>query len=513
MNTLLRSRFGFVKMIVLLAGFLLCSAPGLQAENSTNRMPHIFPDYTEITLPPNIAPLNFVVQETGSQYRIEFRSTKGEPIQLTSITPGISIPMVQWKRMLEANRGEPLLLAVSIKSPGETWLRFTTVTNYIAREDVDGWLVYRLLHPLFNMFNQLGIYQRNVQNFEETEVLQNRNFDQGCLNCHSFLKNRPDTFALHIRSEEHKSPMMLVLSNEVVKLGKTAGYMSWHPSGRLIAFSANKPSLFFHATGECREVYDANANLGFYRVDSNSIVVPPPLATAEFLETWPGWGHDGQYLYFCRAPLIPIERYREIRFDLMRVHYDITNDQWGPIEPLVSARDSRMSAAQPKASPDGRFLVFCLFERGNFPVYQASSDLYIMDLQTLKYRRMECNSDQSESWHSWSSNSRWLVFSSKRWDGLFARPFFTYIDEQGREHKPFVLPQKDPAFYDSYIKTFNVPELIKGPIQVTQQDLARAIKDPVHKRIPKLEGSHTQDLIQKDEVPGGNAPYPSENPQ
>lgn len=83
---------------------------------------------------------------------------------------------------------------------------------------------------------------------------------------------------------------------------------------------------------------------------------------------------------------------------------------------------------------------------GGFPVYRASSNLYLMDLKDGKYRRMECNSDQADSWHCWSSNSRWIVFSSKRENGLLARPYFCYIDMKGRAHKPFVMPQKDPTF-------------------------------------------------------------------
>ncbi|MBM3837502.1 MAG: hypothetical protein FJ398_05995 [Verrucomicrobia bacterium] len=101
-----------------------------------------------------------------------------------------------------------------------------------------------------------------------------------------------------------------------------------------------------------------------------------------------------------------------------------------------------------------------------------------MGLASRKYRRLDINSDQADSWHSWSSNSRWIVFSSKRRDGLFARPYFSYVDERGTFHKPFLLPQKDPAFYDSFIKTFNLPEFIRAPIRVTPAELARAIVAP-----------------------------------
>jgi hypothetical protein len=72
---------------------------------------------------------------------------------------------------------------------------------------------------------------------------------------------------------------------------------------------------------------------------------------------------------------------------------------------------------------------------------------------------MELNSDFTDSYHSWSSNSKWLVFSSRRDDGLTTRPYIAYIDNNGIASKPFILPQSDPEFYNSFLRSFNVPEL------------------------------------------------------
>jgi hypothetical protein len=130
--------------------------------------------------------------------------------------------------------------------------------------------------------------------------------------------------------------------------------------------------------------------------------------------------------------------------------------------------------------------MFSLCKYGNFPIYQASTDLYLLEVATRKFRRLEINSPQADSWHCWSSNGRWVVFSSKRLDGLFARLFFTHMDQNGEFSKPFLLPQKDPAFYDSSLQTFNLPEFVLGPVQVTQDELARAFLKPDRQLVPRV---------------------------
>ena len=100
----------------------------------------------------------------------------------------------------------------------------------------------------------------------------------------------------------------------------------------------------------------------------------------------------------------------------------------------------------------------------------------MMDLRTGEYTKLDVNSDFSESWHSFSSNGRWIVFSSKRRGGLFTRSYISYVDSQGKVHKPFILPQKSPSFYDSVLDTFSVPELVTGPIEISKRELGRVVR-------------------------------------
>ena len=259
-----------------------------------------------------------------------------------------------------------------------------------------------------------------------------------------------------------------------------AAYTAWHPDARHIGFSVNKVSLFFHTdpARETREVFDAGSDLAVYDTQTNILTTTPEIAQPDRAETWPEWSADGRTLYFSSAPVTPIEAFGTVRYDLMRIQCDVEAGTWGTLETVLSAAQTGMTVTQPKVSPNGRWLVFTMADHGNFPIFSASADLYAMDLRDGGYRRLDINSDRADSWHAWSSNGHWLVFSSKRRDGLFARPYFSYVDDDGTFHRPVLMPQEDPRFYDAFIETYNVPVFVTGPVRASQRDLARAIYEP-----------------------------------
>ena len=120
--------------------------------------------------------------------------------------------------------------------------------------------------------------------------------------------------------------------------------------------------------------------------------------------------------------------------------------------------------------------MFVEFNYGNFSIWHPEADLAMIDLKTGRVRRLnEVNSLNVESFHTWSSTGRWIVFSSKRMDGGWARPYFAHFDKRtGRFTKPFVLPQESPSFYDTFMKTYNLPELITSPVG-NQKELIEAL--------------------------------------
>jgi len=486
--------------------------------SSIDRPVKIQPDYAGSVIPPNTAPLNFIIQQDGVGYFVKIHSEKGKPIEIFSKTPTILIPKRAWHELLDLNRGRQLNMDVyvesgagasSSKAENERWSRFQTLTVEIAREDIDTFLVYRRIRPGHRIWRDMGIYQRNLSNFDESLILNNGYFKHGCVNCHTFCRNRTEKMLIGIRSVDYGSSALLVEGNKVLKIGTKLGYTSWHPSGRVAAFSVNKVRQFFHsAASEVRDVIDFDSLMAYYLVDSKTVKTTPALARKDRLETYPTWSADGRYLYFCSAPItwadrnVVPETYAQIKYDLVRTSYDIDRDQWGPLESVLSAENTGLSILLPRISPDGRWLLFCMCDYGCFPVYQHSSDLYMIDLQSAQqtgeyiHRRLDINSNESESWHSFSSNSRWIVFSSKRDSGVFTRTYIAYVDTNGKVHKPIRLPQKDPAYYDSCLWTYSVPELVIEPVRVTKEKLGRVvrssekipIKMPITMATPKTGG-------------------------
>jgi len=464
----------------------------------------IKPDYTGIVVPPNIAALNFTVLEAGEGCLVKIHSTNGEAIEVFSRTGKIQFPERRWKSLLQANQGEELFLDIYVKAKDGRWSRYEKISNRIAKENIDSHIVYRLIKPIYNYWRNISIYQRDLESYQESIVLDGGTFDagslygqeekSGCVNCHSFLNNDPDKMFIGIRSSAFGSSAILADGGKAYKIGTKFGYTAWHPSGRLAVYSINKVRQFFHSSGmEVRDVVDLDSTLAYYMIEKRVAKTNPAISDKQRLETYPTWSPDGKYLYFCSAPLlwtdkntVPPDRYAEVKYDLMRIGYDVETDEWGELETLISAGDTGLSVMLPRVSPDGKYMVFCMCNYGCFPIYQPSSDLYIMEMGTGEYKKLDINSELSESWHSWSSNSRWMAFSSKRGGGMFTRTYFSYVDRGGKVYKPFVMGQKDPTFYDSFVKTYSVPELVTGPVTIGQRKLVQAIsgKDEIAVDMP-----------------------------
>ncbi len=460
---------------------------------TVERCPVIEPDYCDVTIPPNIAPLNFKVKEPGTGCFVRIHGEQGNPIEVSSIQQAVILPERAWRDLLQANKGGSLSVDVYVRddTSNRSWKQFKTITNQVSRDDIDPYIAYRRIHPGHSTWRDMGSYQRHLETFKETCILKNSQYKNGCVNCHTFCNNQTDCMGLGIRSADYGSPEIVYSGGQIHRIGTKFGYTCWHPSGTMMTFSVNKVGMVLHsATREVRDVLDFDSFITNYDLTTQSIKGVDVLAQKDYLETYPTWAPDGKTLYFCRAPLTWDNRgvlpkdYDQIHYDLVRVSYDPATDTWGQVETVLSADHTGMSTLLPRVSPDGRWLLASMCDYGCFPVYRQSSDLILLDLQAepidgqQPYRRLDtANSQASESWHSFSSNGRWIAFSSKRLSHIFTRTFFAHIDSDGHVSKPWVLPQKNPVYYDACLWTYSVPELITEPVKVTPVALARRVRD------------------------------------
>jgi hypothetical protein len=468
-----------------------------------DRMPPIKPDYSGITIPPNIAPLNFSLQDSSVACVVELESAKGPLIRVWGKKGVVRIDAAPWKRLLSENAGNSLNVTVYARDNRGAWRRYSPIENPIAEEPIDRYCTYRLLNFQYSYSRDIRECQRDLTSFTETVLVNTQNYKLECFNCHMPMNGDPSRFVLQVRSNAYGSETLIAKGDSIATLSSRLGHTAWHPGGRYIAFSVYKVQQYFHAVGrQFIDVYDNNSGIVIYDAADRKIVPVPQLRQQGMLETWPAWSPDGRYLYFCSAPVPwsdynkePPDNFNATKYSLLRIAYDAALNSWGAVDTVLNTRETGLSITQPKLSPDGKFCLFCMQNYGAYPHTQASSDLYIMEVLTRKYRKLPINSELSESWHCWSGNGRWILFSSKRGGGIFTRLYISYIDSTGSADKPFLLPQRDPAFYDSFITCYNVAEFALAPVRFSERQLLKAIRTrhTISVPIPPNTEAHSTD--------------------
>ena len=479
--------------ILLTMCLLACSDPQVpsQYKESQAEVP-IYPDYQDVTIPENIAPLNFelLIQSDEAVVRL---SAAGEEIVCEG--PKIRPDIDDWKALTQKAKGDAISVEVFADIKGQ-WIRFKPFHIYVSADPIDPWLSYRLISPSYVSYEELTLNQRCLENFDEEAFVDNMlcSTESGgqCVNCHSYQQWNPDRMQFHARQTHGGT--LIAYDGKIEKVDMrhdsllSAGvYPAWHPTEKLIAYSTNMTMQAFHtAAPEKIEVLDSESDLILYDVDKHEVKTIEQQPNE--LEIFPTWSPDGKWLYFCSAHFVYQSdsvdrseitmRANEVKYNIYRKSFNLKTRQFGEREMVFCADTLGKSATFPRLSPDGRWLLFTLGEWGCFHIWHHDADLWMKDLKTGEVRAMdEMNSDDTESYHSWSSNGRWVVFSSRRYDGVFTRPFIAHIDAQGRGSNPFELPAKDPDLHRQFLKSYNVPELMKGPVKLSPQEVASKLKD------------------------------------
>jgi len=226
--------------------YLLGACATVPEENSVSmeRNPAIEPDYSAITIPFNIAPLNFFVEEKGDAFFVVVEGENGSSLTASSKDGKIQFNEKKWKKLLEQNRNRQLVYTVYTENDDE-WRKFQSFNQTVADAAVDPFLYYRLLHPGYESWTEISIVQRNLSSFQEKTVVENNVLEQNCVNCHSFTNQHAEKFLFHVRGSHGGTYFwdngeLQKVNLKTKEMENGAVYPRWHPSGNYVAFSSNK---------------------------------------------------------------------------------------------------------------------------------------------------------------------------------------------------------------------------------------------------------------------------------
>ena len=491
------------------------------ASKKAKTLPVIFPDYCNVTVPCNIAPLNFMLPAAEYEECVARISTPDGQQQTYGNGVKVQIPEEEWHAMLEVAKGKSLKVEVwGRKESGDRrqeegdrsqeegdrrqeegdrrqesgeWIAFKPFEIHVAREPIDGYISYRLIEPSYAGWSFMEIAQRNLTSFKETQVFNNEitcnDIRKGqCINCHSYQNYKTDNMLFHVRLSNGGT--VIVNDGKVSRVNLkrpytiSAGvYPSWHPKAKLVAFSTNITRQAFHTSHPNKiEVYDEASDLILYDVETDSVQVVSNDST--LLEVYPTWSPDGKYLYYCKSVPLPEELrdkdirafYQKVQYNLYRRSFDLATHGFGEEELVYDAASSGKSATLPRISPDGRYLLFVKGQYGCFHIRHYDADIVCMALDEQSSSEIDLtrlNSDGfQDSYPSWSSNGHWIMVASRREDGNFCRVYFSYFNN-GKVEKAFMLPLEDPEQNTFLLKSYNRPEFMVEPVKISVDEFSK----------------------------------------
>lgn len=470
--------------ILFISSLLFSCSQSVENAKLLSELPPIYPDYIDVTIPVGIAPMDFDVYAEGVEcLDVIVKGQKGGEVHSNGDVMDLDVD--EWHSLVEENKGADLVFTVCAKVNGQ-WNQYKDFKMHVSPYALDDWgLTYRRVAPGYEAFSEMGLYQRDLSNFEEYEIMQNTRIPGHCVNCHTSNRTNPKDFIFHVRGENSVTALQKDGKCELLstKTPETIGlcvYPYWHPDGRYIAFSTNTTRQSFHVVKDERiEVFDQESDLQILDTKTNQLVLAPQVRRSDAWETYPAFSPDGKTLYFCTAePKSYPDEFKKVKYSLCAVSFDAETCQLGnDVDTLISVATDSMSLSFPKPSYDGKYIMYTKFDYGCFPIWHKEADLYLYDLKTRKSRPLaEVNSDESEAFHNWNTNSHWFVFSSRRGNGLYTRLYLSCMDDKGKATKPFLLPQKNPKhYYERMLYSYNVPDFTSAKVNFDSRAAANEI--------------------------------------
>lgn len=441
------------------------------------------------------------------------------------------IPKKDWEKLKEfPNDTIKIELFAHTKEKKFQSLAYDIVKILISPDKVDAPIFYRTVTLPFGYAVEhletikwrLGYVSDELKPFT---VLENMPV---CGNCHSFSTdgktmgmdvdygNDKGSYALFDIEKEVNLTKDKIITWSDYKRGdgeQTFGLLSTiSPNGRYAISTLKDRSVFVKVDNlEYSQLFfPIKGILVYYDRENKKYKALKGADDKKFVNSNPTWSPDGSYIVFARSKyyklpeiekskkaILPpelaqdfVERKKLFKYDLYKLPFN--DGLGGKPEPIPGASYNGKSNYFPKISPDGKWMIFT--QAKSFMLLMPDSKLFIMPVDGGKPRKMNCNLSNMNSWHSWSPNGKWVVFSSKHF-GPYTQLFLTHIDENGIDSPPVLLEQfqfdnlaanipefvnlKDPKFFKIKEKflTTDYYGLQLGKSRIVQGDFEGAIKE------------------------------------
>ena len=340
---------GYISILILA---ISCTPAVPEKSISLDAVPALYPQYADVTIPCNIAPLTFRIEEEGSGFVTRFSvGNKELVIGGKEVLP----PIEKWQELLSAASGNKIKVDVYVKKKGD-WEHYLPLEINVSSDSIDSYISYRLIPPSYVAYEDLSICQRNLSTYEEKVIYSNKLVPSEpngqCINCHAYKNHKTDNMQFHAR--QHLGGTVFVHNGKAKKVNlKTdstisAGvYPSFNPKYDVVAYSVNNTGQVFHTRNSNKvEVQDKASDVIVYNPVNETFA--HVANGADDLEVFPCWSADGRVLYYCSAHMEHLDttlnreaefvmRYKEIKYDILSREWNPETGEFGKVDTVFSA--------------------------------------------------------------------------------------------------------------------------------------------------------------------------------